>query len=71
MRLRFLVNWVLGLFEKKKDEIDPREIAAWPFPVPKKKRERPAKKVVTKKPAAKKTATKKPAVKKTVKKKAK
>ena len=66
-----LIDWILGLFGKKEEEIvfDKVSIKPWPFPVeaPKRKRGRPA----VKKPAAKKPAIKKPAAKKTVKKKAK
>ena len=64
-----LIDWILGLFGKKEEEIvfDKVSIKPWPFPAPKKKRGRPA----VKKPAAKKPAIKKPAAKKTVKKKAK
>jgi hypothetical protein len=65
-----LVDWILGLFKKPKEEItfEKAELSVepWPFPAPKKKRGRPALKKATTK-----TATKKPAAKKTVKKKAK
>lgn len=66
-----LIDWILGLFGKQKDEIDPKELDAWPFPVVlgtppafgktpvKKKRGRPA---------VKKAPAKKAVVKKTVKK---
>jgi len=71
-----LVDWILGLFGKPKEEITFEKayvaVEPWPFPAPKKKRGRPAgKKPAVKKPAVKKPAVKKPAVKKTVKKKAK
>jgi len=60
-----LIDWILGLFSKPKEEVtfEKAELAIepWPFPVPKKKRGRPA----GKKPTVKKAA---PAVKKTVKK---
>ena len=66
-----LIDWILGLFGKKEEEITFEKVKLdaepWPFPAPKKKRGRPA----VKKPAAKKPAIKKPAAKKTVKKKAK
>lgn len=68
-----LVDWILGLFGKQKDEINPKELDAWPFPVvlgtppaikkapAKKKRGRPAlkKPAVIAKTVAKKKATKK------------
>jgi len=58
-----LIDWILGLFSKPKEEVtfEQTECEPWPFPAPKKKRGRPA----GKKPTVKKTAT---AVKKTVKK---
>ena len=59
-----LINWILGLFDKSKEEIDPR-VAPWPFPVgaPKKKRKytrkaKPVTKVPAKKTVVKKTAKK-------------
>ena len=68
-----LVDWILGLFNKPKEEItfEQAECEPWPFPAVKKKRGRPAgKKTAVKKPTVKKPAAKK-VVKKTVKKKAK
>ena len=58
-----LIDWILGLFGKPKEEItfEQAECEPWPFPAPKKKRGHPA----GKKPTVKKAA---PAVKKTVKK---
>ena len=58
--MKFLINWVLGLFETPKEEIPP-------FPVEKPKRKPQVKKATTriKKPVAKKATV---AVKKTVKK---
>ena len=66
-----LIDWILGLFGKKEEEITPQELNAWPFPVvlgtppscaktpAKKKRGRPAlKKATTRKPAVKKTVVK-------------
>lgn len=64
-----LIDWILGLFGKKEEEIvfPKAEIAAWPFPVatPKKKRKyvrkattRPVKKTPAKKTVAKKTTKK-------------
>ena len=59
-----LIDWILGLFSKPKEEViftDP-ELAAWPFPVPPKKKRPQVKKATTrtsKKPAAKKTVAKK------------
>jgi len=55
----FIINWVLSLFKKPKEEITLVEM--WPFPV---ETEKP-KKQIKKKPAVKKTAVKKPVVKKT------
>ena len=68
-----LIDWILGLFSKPKEEVtfEQAECEPWPFPAPKKKRGRPAlKKATTRKVAPKKPAVKKVA-KKTVKKKAK
>jgi len=66
-----LVDWILGLFGKQKDEINPKELDAWPFPVvlgtPPAIKKTPAKKKRGR-PALKKATTRKPAVKKTVKK---
>ena len=28
-----LIDWILGLFGKKEEEITPQELNAWPFPV--------------------------------------
>jgi hypothetical protein len=58
-----LIDWILGLFSKPKEEVtfEKAELAIepWPFPVPKKKRGRPAlKKASTRKPATKKTVKK-------------
>ena len=56
-----LVSWILGLFSKPKEEViftDP-ELAAWPFPVPPKKKRPQVKKATTRKPAAKKPVAKK------------
>jgi len=66
--MNFLISWVLGLFQKPKEEIDPKA-TAWAFPVVSEDfNPRPKKKPAVKKPAVKKPAAKKVAVKKTVKK---
>ena len=62
-----LIDWILGLFSKPKEEItfEQAECAPWPFPAPVKNKRKYVRKATTRKPAAKKVA------KKTVKKKAK
>jgi len=66
--MRFLITWILGLFQKPKEEItfdkaEIKPVEAWPFPVVSEDFEpRPKKQV-------KKATTRKPAVKKTVAKK--
>ena len=72
--MNFAISWVLGLFKKPPEEINPTK--AWPFPNPKEDKDffgldRPAKKklAVKKKLAAKKVvAKKKPVAKKAIKK---
>ena len=75
-----LIDWILGLFGKKEEEIDPKAAAPWPFPVVlgtppsyakprvKKTRPLPSKATIAKAAAKKSIAAKKPAVKKTTKK---
>ena len=75
-----LIDWILGLFGKKEEEIDPQKLDAWPFPVVlgtppsctklrvKKTRPLPSKATIAKAAAKKSIAAKKPAVKKTTKK---
>jgi hypothetical protein len=70
LKLKKLIDWVLGLFKKPKEEMS-IEFEVWPFPVEKPKRRPQVKKATTRKPAVKKPAVKKPVAKKTVKKKAK
>jgi len=63
-----LVAWILGLFNKPQEEIDPR-LAAWPFPVGQVSKDfepRPKKVIVPKATTRKKPAAKKPAAKKKV-----
>ena len=66
-----LIDWILGLFGKKEEKIDPQKLDAWPFPVvlgtPPSCAKTPAKKKRGR-PVVKKATTRKPAVKKTVKK---
>ena len=66
-----LIDWILGLFGKKEEEIDPQKLDAWPFPVvlgtPPSCTKTPAKKKRGR-PVVKKATTRKPATKKTVKK---
>ena len=64
-----LIDWILGLFSKPKEEVTftPEE-GAWPFPAPVKKKKLQVKKATTRKA---KPAVKKPAAKKVVTKKAK
>ena len=68
--MKKLIDWVLGLFGKSKDEItfEQAEREPWPFPVPAEKKKMTVPKATTrnKKPVAKKTTT--VAKKKTVKK---
>ena len=60
--MNFAISWVLGLFKKPPEEINPTK--AWPFPAPKEDKDffgidRPVKKPAKKKPAAKKVVAKK------------
>ena len=68
--MKKLIDWVLGLFGKSKDEItfEQAEREPWPFPVPAEKKKMIVPKATTRKPAAKKPAVKKVAAKKTTKK---
>jgi hypothetical protein len=56
--MKFLISWVLSLFSKPKEEIDPKA-TAWPFPVVSEDFEPRPKKPAAKKAPAKKVAAKK------------
>ena len=58
-KLKTLIKKVLNLFRKPKEEIDPKTIAEWPFPVASEKKRPQVKKATTRKQVVKKPVAKK------------
>jgi hypothetical protein len=60
--MRFLISWVLDLFKKPQEEVNP-----WPFPVPAEKKKPQVKKATTRKAKVPAKTPAKKVVKKTTK----